>query len=53
MERMPRQNQLSRAPHPTWRPLFEQVLVSNVDQIVAVFAIANPEQNGTYWIDIW
>lgn len=44
MERMPRQNQLSRAT--STRPggqLFEQVLVSNVDQIVAVFAIANPE----------
>jgi len=44
MERLPRQNQLSRSS--TTRPvgqMIEQVLASNVDQVIAVFAAANPE----------
>lgn len=44
MERMPRQNQLSRSS--ATRPggqMIEQVLASNVDQVIAVFAAANPE----------
>ncbi|MBE0687435.1 MAG: ribosome small subunit-dependent GTPase A [Anaerolineaceae bacterium] len=44
IERLPRHNQLSRST--SSRPggkLIEQVLASNVDQIVTVFAAANPE----------
>jgi ribosome biogenesis GTPase len=43
-ERLPRQNQLSRSS--SNRPggqMYEQVLVSNVDQVIAVFAATNPE----------
>lgn len=43
-ERLPRQNQLSRSS--SNRPggqMYEQVLVSNVDQVIAVFAASNPE----------
>jgi ribosome biogenesis GTPase len=44
VERLPRHNQLSRST--SSRPggkLIEQVLASNVDQVIAVFAAANPE----------
>lgn len=44
VERFPRHNQLSRST--SNRPggsMVEQVLVSNVDQVIAVFAAANPE----------
>ncbi len=44
IERLPRHNQLSRST--SSRPggkLIEQVLASNVDQVIAVFAAANPE----------
>ena len=44
MERLPRQNQLSRSS--ATRPggqMIEQVLASNVDQVIVVFAAANPE----------
>jgi ribosome biogenesis GTPase len=44
VERLPRHNQLSRST--SNRPggtMFEQVLASNVDQVIAVFAAANPE----------
>ncbi len=43
-ERLPRQNQLSRSS--SNRPggqMYQQVLVSNVDQVIAVFAASNPE----------
>lgn len=44
VERLPRHNQLSRST--SSRPggtMVEQVLASNVDQVIAVFAAANPE----------
>lgn len=44
IERLPRHNQLSRST--SSRPggkLIEQVLASNIDQVIAVFAAANPE----------
>ena len=44
VERLPRHNQLSRST--SSRPggtIIEQVLASNVDQVIAVFAAANPE----------
>ncbi len=44
VERLPRHNQLSRST--SNRPggtMFEQVLASNVDQVIAVIAAANPE----------
>jgi len=44
IERLPRHNQLSRST--SSRPggkLIEQVLASNVDQVISVFAAANPE----------
>jgi ribosome biogenesis GTPase len=44
MERLTRQNQLSRSTSTrSGGQLFEQVLVSNVDQVLAVLAVSNPE----------
>lgn len=44
MERLTRQNQLSRSTSTrSGGQLFEQVLVSNVDQVLAVMAASNPE----------